>query len=271
MITKEEEFFRKYLPEKSVSYCMNFWKTHKIQFTVSKPRKTVYGNYIFRDGSHHISVNGDLNKEAFLVTYLHEVAHLQVRVNYSERTLPHGSEWQFEFQKIIKPVLTTEIFSAEILTALTNHLKNPNATSCSDPVLHKILMKQSQLEEKEGFFPVEKLPAGSLFRYENQRYEVVRFLRTRIECRNIDSGQVLRFSGLVQVEVLEEVSELKPKAMFPVLAEINLNQRFRLKGNTYILVEKKRTRFLCKEVGSQKMFLMSSSLSVELDGLKTGS
>jgi len=262
--TKEEEFFRKYLPEKSVSYCMNFWKTHRIQLVISRPRKSVYGNYIFRNGVHHISVNGDLNHEAFLVTYLHEVAHLMVRVKYPKRTLPHGAEWQREFQMIMKPMLVPEIFSGEVLSALDAHLKKPNATSCSDPILHKILMKQSHLEERDGFFAVETLPPGSYFKYEGKTFEVIRFLRTRVECRMLETGHVLRFSPLVQVEMLEGEAAPAVKAPIHLLAQVETHGTFRFRGKLYRVMEKKRTRFLCQDIKTEKLFLINASLPVEV-------
>ena len=151
MDSKEVEIFKKYIPEKSVSYCIRLWQENRIQFTVSPPRKTVYGNYMYRDGSHFITVNGDLKPEAFLVTFLHEVAHLLVRKKFKRGIKPHGKEWQSHFRELMQPMLLENIFQAEVAKALWQHISAPKATSCADPILHKLLMQNDQDENISGF------------------------------------------------------------------------------------------------------------------------
>ena len=65
------------------------------QIRVSKPRKTKLGDYR-RPGRphqpHRISINGNLNPYAFLITLLHEWAHLEIYQEYKGKVAPHGPE-----------------------------------------------------------------------------------------------------------------------------------------------------------------------------------
>ena len=59
-------------------------------------RNSRYGDYTApRNGQNHlITVNHNLNKYAFLITLVHEVAHLVTYNNHRHRVSPHGGEWK---------------------------------------------------------------------------------------------------------------------------------------------------------------------------------
>lgn len=263
---KEEEILRKYLPEKSVTYCLDFWKTHKIQLLISKPRKSVYGNYLFRNGIHHISVNGNLNPQAFLMTYLHEVAHLLVRVRYPKTTKPHGPEWKKEFQKVMKPVMTEEIFEPHILLALKEHMQKPGASSCSDPFLHTVLMASGKEDEPSGI-PVGNLEQGQMFLFRSHQYEVLFQMRTRISCRKISTGQMYRFQPTAKVELLQN-HELTTPSNTRKLENIPTGERFIFQSKKFQIVEKKRTRTLCLDLKTGLQYLIHSEVMVEVSELQ---
>ncbi len=265
-MTKEEEILRKYLPEKSVSYCLDFWKTYKIQLLISKPRKSVYGNYQYKNGIHHISVNGNLNPQAFLMTYLHEVAHLLVRVRYPKRTKPHGSEWKKEFQKVMKPILNEEIFESSILLALTEHMQKPGASSCSDPFLHTVLMA-SEVEEEPTGIQVGKLEQGQMFLFRSHQYEVLFRMRTRISCRKISTGQMYRFQPTAKVEVVQN-SVPSVKLNTRKLEQIKAGEHFIFQSKKFQILEKKRTRTLCLDMKSGNHYLIHSEVMVEVPDLQ---
>jgi hypothetical protein len=53
-----------------------------------------------------ITVNVNLNPYNFLVTYLHEVAHLEVYRQYKRRQPPHGKAWKTHFRLLLIPVMS---------------------------------------------------------------------------------------------------------------------------------------------------------------------
>ncbi|HAD34265.1 MAG TPA: hypothetical protein DCF44_07170 [Chitinophagaceae bacterium] len=44
-----------------------------------------------------MSVNGNLNSYHFLITLLHEIAHMLVWEQFRNRVKPHGLEWKHVF------------------------------------------------------------------------------------------------------------------------------------------------------------------------------
>jgi len=265
-MVKEEEILKKYLPEKSVTYCLDFWKKYKIQLLISKPRKTVYGNYMYRKGNHHISVNGNLNPQAFLMTYLHEVAHLLVQVRYPKGTKPHGPEWKKEFQNVMQPVMTNEIFEPHVLLALKDHMYKPGASSCSDPFLHSVLMASGKEDETPGI-QIKNLEQGQWFLFKGHQYEVLFQLRTRISCRKISTGQMYRFLPSAKVELLQNRQSPDPANTIK-LEDIPTGQFFTLQSKKFQVVERKRTRTLCLDIKTGNQFLIHSEAMVEILNLQ---
>lgn len=261
MERKEKEIFRKYFPENSIDYCFQLWETHRIQFSISQPRKSIYGNYFFKNGIHHISVNGNLNPEAFLVTFLHEVAHLLVRVRNKKRTQPHGKEWKNEFRNVLLPMLKESVFSNEVALALIKHLDSPTASSCSDPVLHGVLMKNQP--DGHEFVTVSEIEIKAFFEYEGRLFQRLEKVRTRFDCVEIPSGKTYRFRESAHVKPIANpgiVSNLVPKG--PSLESYKIGSLITFRGENFQIIEHRRTRSLCKEMGSGKFYLLNKKMVV---------
>lgn len=260
MVSKEAEILRKYLPAASIDYCFSLWKEHQIQLTISRPRKSIYGNYQFRGGAHYISVNGDLNKEAFLVTYLHEVAHLIVRKKYRRRMKPHGKEWQIAFSEMMSPVLKPEIFPDNILNALKNHLQKPSATSCTDPVLHSLLKNEQPGEHQKR---VQDLREGDHFLFQEKLFEWRRKLRTHCEVRSIHNGKIFRISCSALVEpITDPMPEGFSVRKNPTLRNLPVGQTFFLENRLFRKLELRRSRVLCEELAGGIQYLIGAEAEV---------
>jgi SprT protein len=256
---KEIEILGKYLPENSIQYCYALWCDHSIQFKITRPRKTIYGNYFYKDGAHHVSVNGNLQKEAFLVTYIHEVAHLLVRKKYRKRLKPHGKEWQSEFSALMQPLLRVDIFRSDTLEALIKHMKNPAASSCTDPILHELL---SGKEESDNLKKVSSLQPGQSFRFQGRDFVWLKNLRTRIECRCLESGRIFRISGSAFVEIGMELSFSKSSENSLNLSALPIGKTFSIDNKKFRKLEMKRTRVLCLEIKSGIKFLIHGSREI---------
>ena len=114
---------QKYLPEGSADYAHDILWKYGIQLRIKKPRATKLGDYRppQTGEAHRISINKDLNKYAFLVTFLHETAHL---INFEKRGFkvqPHGLEWKQEFQVVTKPMLHETILPNDVQGALQRY------------------------------------------------------------------------------------------------------------------------------------------------------
>src|ERR1700742_4582889 len=90
-------FLEQFLPNGTFEKVAPFFKTHTIHLTVTHERKSVWGDY--RSPSpdcpvHRISINANLNQYSFLITLLHELAHLLTYVHFKNEHAPHGKEWK---------------------------------------------------------------------------------------------------------------------------------------------------------------------------------
>lgn len=193
-----EEVFKKFIPEKAVSYCNKLYQKLAFEFKIKKARQTKMGDYRFdhRSGRHTITINNDLNPYAFLVTYLHEVAHLIAFKQFKRSIQPHGKEWKKSFKEVAEPMLTEEVFPKPVLAALKRYFKNPKASSCSDPVLYQIL---KQFDAPSDKVLLKDIPIGSQFIFNKRSFTKLEKKRTRSVCQEITSGKKYVISDLAEV------------------------------------------------------------------------
>ncbi len=190
----------KYLPEKSVSLVQDIIEKYPAQFKIVKNRKTKHGDFKkTKDYRLIITINNNLNKYQFLLTLIHEIAHL---VTYREfgRVKPHGTEWKQNFQHLMLPFLNPDIFPSKLLPFLANYLKNPKASTGSDVNLTYAL---KQFDEKSGKSFIFELEHGSLFLYNNQTYQKGNKRRTRFECTQIATKKIYLFNQNAEVNLLK--------------------------------------------------------------------
>ena len=190
-----------YLPEGSYDAVLEYLYEFKIQLTITRSRSSVLGDYrhAHENKGHRISVNGDLNKFSFLITLLHEIAHLITFVKHPKRVQPHGAEWKSSFAHILTVFIAKNIFPADVKTALLSSVNNPAASSCSDVKLLRVLKNYDQ--KKEEVFFVEQLPAGQLFKIKGNRiFEKGERVRKRFKCKEIATGKWYLFSPVSEVK-----------------------------------------------------------------------
>ena len=91
-----------------IAYLENLIILNKVQFILSKPRKTKLGDYraIPNESLFIVTVNNNLNPVQFLITVLHELAHHFTWMKHKSIAKPHGKEWKQEYQRVFIPVLT---------------------------------------------------------------------------------------------------------------------------------------------------------------------
>lgn len=188
---------QKYLPQGTEDYAADLLVGHSIHLYIKKPRATKYGDYRPpRPGENHrISINRDLNQYAFLVTFLHEIAHLLNHERYRGRVSPHGQEWKRYFQEVSKPVFEQKILPADVDRALLHYLANPKASSCSSPTLFRTLKRY---DADDSWVLVEEMPHNTVFIIKDGRKFVKgEKMRTRYRCIEYGTGRVCLVPGLM--------------------------------------------------------------------------
>lgn len=190
-----------YLPEGSFEDVSFYLLHYKVQLTITRARQSVLGDYrnSYAGKNHRISVNGNLNCYAFLITLLHELAHLFTYERYGHKVLSHGQEWKNEFSKILAQFLLKKIFPQDIQQTLYKTLQNPAASSCADTALLRVLHKYDV--KKEGVQLIENLPAGTIFKIKGDRVFIMQEkVRKRYKCKEQATGKIYLFSPVYEVE-----------------------------------------------------------------------
>jgi SprT protein len=190
-----------YLPDGSFEYVLYYLQHYKVQLTITRERKSVLGDYRNAHGGngHRISVNGTLNKYAFLITLLHELAHLFTWERFGHRVQAHGNEWKNEYSKVLAKFLLKKIFPADIEKALMKTLQNPAASSCADTHLLRVLHHYD--ERNGGAVLLESLPEGAMFSIKGgRRFQKGQRIRKRYRCVEQPGGAVYLFSPVYEVK-----------------------------------------------------------------------
>ncbi|VXB18680.1 SprT-like domain-containing protein [Maribacter litoralis] len=198
-----QQTLAKYLPELAVSPCFELIKDSQVHLKIVNERVTRHGDYRRRkDGKHQITVNASLNKYRFLITLIHEIAHLIAFEKYGRNIKPHGVEWKKTFQYLMLPFIRPEIFPSQLLPLLANHFKNPKASSSTDARL-SIALKQFDEQQSDKSY-VYELPIGCVFRIYNGKLFKKGNKRTkRYECIEVSSGRVFLFQPNAEVELIK--------------------------------------------------------------------
>lgn len=194
-----KQTFYKYFPAGAADYCYQLWQDHAFHFKINRKRNSKLGDWRFDPQSkrHTITVNHDLNPFAFLITYVHEVAHLFTWVNHGRKAAPHGAEWKESFRQLLSPVLNEQVFPTELLSLLKKHMRNPKASTVGDHSLSKAL-KRYDLHESGTY--LSDIAPGETFRFRGKQWRKEEKRRTRSLCTELNSGKRYLISELAEVE-----------------------------------------------------------------------
>jgi SprT protein len=203
--TQLEGALARFLPEGSLELACNMLREYPHHLVITEPRSTKLGDFTpSLHGRHQLTVNGNLNPYAFLITLMHELAHLMTFLEHKNSVKPHGQEWKLSFKKTLSPFLLKEIFPKDVEAAIAAYLKNPAATTCSDLRLSKALANYDK-SSHPNIKLIDDVPAGTRFLYGRDKrvfFKKVK-IRTRYRCIEEKTGHEYLFHPLVKVFVLE--------------------------------------------------------------------
>ena len=192
----------KYLPERAVPLCMVLIKENSVNLKIVNQRVTRHGDYRKdAQGYHLITVNANLNKYRFMITLIHEIAHLVAFEKYGRFIKPHGDEWKLTFQHLMIPFIRPEIFPIQLLPLLARHFKNPKASSDTDATLSLALKQYDEKESDKSY--IFEIPYGSHFRIHNGKvFRKIALRVKRYECMELASGRLYLFQPNAEVELV---------------------------------------------------------------------
>ena len=215
-LERNQAILRKYIPERSIGIIAEWIVKYNFKLKIKKSRSSKEGDYMppHNGKNHVITINHDLNKYAFLVTLIHEIAHLITWEKYKGKVYAHGKEWKSEYSRLINHFLQInssitdpdKIFPQEIFLALKEHMLSPSATSCSDLHLSRVLKK---FDPDTDTLLLERIATGSSFRIANSRskHSSEVFIkgekrRTRYKCLHASSKREYLIHALCKVAII---------------------------------------------------------------------
>ncbi|MCO4293153.1 SprT-like domain-containing protein [Solitalea sp. MAHUQ-68] len=196
---------QKYIPAPAAPLIVKWIDHYQAELKISRSRSTKLGDYRhpFDGKGHRISVNYNLNQYSFLITLVHEFAHLLTYNRHKNKVKPHGAEWKTAFQEMMKPFFEMKIFPGDVESALAAYMQNPAASSCSDMNLLRVLKNYDK--KKEDLLTVEKLPFNALFALPNGRkFQKLDLIRKRYRCLELSTKRMYLFNPLAEVVKLGE-------------------------------------------------------------------
>lgn len=196
-----KEILGRYIPERAIDQAFDLIMKWNVHLKIVNERVTRHGDYRkMPDGRHQITVNASLNKYRFLITLIHEIAHLVAFEKYGRYIKPHGVEWKTTFRQLMLPYIHPEVFPSRLLPVIAHHFKNPRASSDTDEKLALALKQYDPANDKNYIF---ELPLGSVFRLYNGRIFKKGNKRVkRYECVELNTGKIYLFNPNAEVELL---------------------------------------------------------------------
>lgn len=192
-----------FLPPHTFDAVAPYFQDHTIHLTLTRDRKSVLGDY--RNPTrqapwHRITVNATLHPYSFLITLLHELAHMLVFIRFGHRVQPHGQEWKTQFREMLLPYIGKNFFPPDIESALLHYLQNPKASTRTDANLYRALHHHGNRDS--GKVLVESLAPGTIFvTDEGKAYRLLEKRRTRYRCEELKSGRMYLFPGIFEVSI----------------------------------------------------------------------
>jgi len=194
------EQLKHHLPEGCLQLVEPWFERYPVQLRISKPRRTKLGDFRSesRNGPHRISVNSNLNPYSFLITLIHEFAHVATFSDHGRRAKAHGEEWKRNYREMLYPFLLSNVFPEDLEEKVRTHLNKAPAASCSDPELVKALHKFDKINERTY---LEELPSNSVFSLGGDRvFRKGEKLRKRYKCMCLNNSRTYLIDPLAEVK-----------------------------------------------------------------------
>lgn len=190
----------KYVPKDSIPYLMELLFSQRVHFKVSKPRATKHGDFRpeHKGKPHRITINGNLNEYAFLLTTIHEFAHLTTHINHGLNVRAHGKEWKSEFKRLLTPILDRNMLPDDVEHAVRKSLHNLKASTCTDKNLYRALKRYDNSTDNSVL--LEQLNEQEFFRLGKRIFIRGKLQRTRFMCEEVRTRKKYLVSALAEVE-----------------------------------------------------------------------
>lgn len=197
----------RYLPAEAVDGIYGILDAHAVHLHITRERHSKLGDYRWPQRNHayhEISVNGNMGPYMFLAVMLHEVAHLDTRLQYQGRVAPHGHEWQQAYARRLQQF--RHCFPPESLALLDRYVSRIPLYRRTGEEFERVLKRYNPDYTPAAELHLDDLPAGTLFRIAGRPSPLFRSLerrRTRWLCQDTATARQYLVRGTSPVVVAE--------------------------------------------------------------------
>jgi hypothetical protein len=191
----------KYIPEAAIDLIEDMIKKYNFQLKIARSRFSKLGDYRPPQGNykfHRISVNHNLDKYSFLITLLHEIAHLFVWNKFKNKVNPHGPEWKKEFRELLGIFINKNIFPKDIEAAIQKcFFEKPHFSRSLNKLLQEAIQAHFNIPET---LKVKDIPDNSVFELKSGRkFLKIEKLRKKYKCKDIISGRLYSVNPFAEI------------------------------------------------------------------------
>lgn len=188
-----------YLPVNSLFFIEKWIKNYPLTLKITKSRQTKLGDYrkINPQNRHQITVNGDLNPQAFFFVLTHEIAHMMIYAKYQyHEVAPHGKEWKTIFGKLL--LESSIIYEENIQPYIIKHAKFPKASVGADTNIVRYLINDADPHQSY----LEDLAPGNQFVLNRKVFIKGEKIKLRYICCDIKTNKKYLINATALVEKL---------------------------------------------------------------------
>lgn len=187
-----------HVPHGAKPQITSYLNTYKVAVVITRQRHTKHGDFRnYSNGNTQITINKMTNPYRFLITLVHELAHLETFKSFGRSVKPHGLEWKQKFRLLMLPFLNPTVFPEPLLSVVAHHLKNPKASSDTD---FELVMALKNFDPETAKIDVFELKEGTHFSMYNGNVFIRGKKRVkRYECKEVQTGRTYLFSPHAEV------------------------------------------------------------------------
>lgn len=188
-----------YLPDNALEFINKWIEYYPLTLKITKSRATKLGDYrkINAGKRHQITINGDLNPDAFFFVLTHEIAHMMVYAKYTHHEVaPHGKEWKNTFGHLL--IDSYLIYPKDLRPYILKHAKSPKASVGADHQIAKFVINDS----KDHQDYLEDIDLGAIFKISNKIFKKGEKIKLRYVCCEVKTQKKYLISASALVEKL---------------------------------------------------------------------
>lgn len=193
------EQLKPYLPENSTIFVEKWIQSYRLTLKITQSRHSKLGDYrkITPQSRHQITINGDLNPEAFFFVLTHEIAHMMVYAKYEYgKVAPHGKEWKIIFGNLL--LESVHVYSENLQNYVIKHAQSPKASVGADINIAKYLINDSK--DHQNY--LEDIKIGTKFLLGNKYFIKGNKIKLRYVCCEVTTNKKYLINATALVEIL---------------------------------------------------------------------